>query len=116
MVSVQSLLDQCRHRTTIVFLNLCRWPDKVKYYEQDYPYTIIFEPNFGVHIPQSFGKTVIVFTSHLDLTRHSSHRRVHKMVGVLGRLGNASRRQRPLAHGGSPTFEVGFGKTRVALA
>ncbi|GFT70703.1 uncharacterized protein TNCV_4627151 [Trichonephila clavipes] len=33
-----------------------------------YPYTIIFEPNFGVHIPRSFGKTVIVFTSHLDLT------------------------------------------------
>ncbi|GFV78796.1 uncharacterized protein TNCV_3979061 [Trichonephila clavipes] len=27
-----------------------------------------FEPNFGVHIPRSFGKTVIVFTSHLDLT------------------------------------------------
>ncbi|GFU01466.1 uncharacterized protein TNCV_4877061 [Trichonephila clavipes] len=42
-------------------------PDRVTYYEQDYPYTIIFEPNFGVHIPRSFGKTVIVFTSHLDL-------------------------------------------------
>ncbi|GFU02131.1 hypothetical protein TNCV_533391 [Trichonephila clavipes] len=25
-------------------------------------------PNFGVHVPRSFGKTVIVFTSHLDLT------------------------------------------------
>ncbi|GFT92011.1 uncharacterized protein TNCV_4560871 [Trichonephila clavipes] len=68
MVSVTNLLDQCRHRTTIVFGNLGRWPDRVTYYEQDYPYTIIFEPNFGVQIPRSFGKTVIVFTSHLDLT------------------------------------------------
>ncbi|GFX59186.1 uncharacterized protein TNCV_937011 [Trichonephila clavipes] len=68
MVTVQSLLDQCRHRTTIVFGNLCRWPDRVTYYEQDYPYTILFEPNFGVHIPRSFVKTMIVFTSHLDLT------------------------------------------------
>ncbi|GFS99078.1 hypothetical protein TNCV_822121 [Trichonephila clavipes] len=25
-------------------------------------------PNFGVHVPRSFGKKVIVFTSHLDLT------------------------------------------------
>ncbi|GFV62641.1 uncharacterized protein TNCV_2528661 [Trichonephila clavipes] len=68
MVSVKSLLDQCRHRTTIVFGNLGRWPDRVTYYEPDYPYTILFEPNFGVHIPRSFGKTVLVFTSHLDLT------------------------------------------------
>ncbi|GFV39340.1 uncharacterized protein TNCV_1230421 [Trichonephila clavipes] len=68
MVSVQHLLDQCRQRTTIVFGNLGRWPDRVTYYEPDYPYTILFEPNFGVHIPRSFGKTVIVFTSHLDLT------------------------------------------------
>ncbi|GFX73092.1 uncharacterized protein TNCV_1704941 [Trichonephila clavipes] len=87
MVSVNSLLDQCRHRTTIVFGNLGRWPDRVMYYDEDYPYTIIFEPNFGVHIPRSFGKTVIVFTSNLDLTwekgfelrffqvgRHPSHR------------------------------------------
>ncbi|GFT80159.1 uncharacterized protein TNCV_2241351 [Trichonephila clavipes] len=57
MVSVNSLLDQCRHRTTIVFGNLGRWPDRVTYYEQDYPYTIIFEPNFGVHNPRLFGKT-----------------------------------------------------------
>ncbi|GFV75532.1 uncharacterized protein TNCV_1130001 [Trichonephila clavipes] len=48
--------------------NLGRWLDRVTYYEPDYPYTILFEPNFGVHIPRSFGKTVIVFTSHLDLT------------------------------------------------
>ncbi|GFW30378.1 uncharacterized protein TNCV_453161 [Trichonephila clavipes] len=68
MVSVTNLLDQCQHRTTIVFGNLGRWPDRVTYYEQDYPYTIIFEPNFGVHIPRSFRKMVIVFTSHLDLT------------------------------------------------
>ncbi|GFV57261.1 uncharacterized protein TNCV_2822781 [Trichonephila clavipes] len=68
MVSVQSLMDQCRHRSTIVFGNLGRWPDRVTYYEQDYPYTISFEPNFGVHIPRPFGKTVIVFTSHLYLT------------------------------------------------
>ncbi|GFS93438.1 uncharacterized protein TNCV_2628211 [Trichonephila clavipes] len=67
-VSVQHLLDQCRHRTTIVFGNLCRWLDRVTYYESEYPYTIFFEPNFGVHVPRSFGKTVIVFTSHLDLT------------------------------------------------
>ncbi|GFX71135.1 retrovirus-related Pol polyprotein from transposon 297 [Trichonephila clavipes] len=65
---LQSLLDQCRHRTTIVFGYLGWWPDRVTHYEQAYPYTIIFEPNYGVHIPRSFGKTVIVFTSHLDLT------------------------------------------------
>ncbi|GFT93781.1 uncharacterized protein TNCV_4715721 [Trichonephila clavipes] len=68
MVSVQHWLDQCRHRTTIVFGNLGRWPDRDTYYESEYPYTIFFEPNFGVHVPQTFGKTVIVFTSHLDLT------------------------------------------------
>ncbi|GFX19667.1 uncharacterized protein TNCV_2075751 [Trichonephila clavipes] len=56
MPRMKNLLDQCRHRTTIVFGNLGRWPDRVAYYEQDYPYTIIFEPNFGVHIPRSFGK------------------------------------------------------------
>ncbi|GFX32659.1 uncharacterized protein TNCV_887971 [Trichonephila clavipes] len=67
MVSVQHLLDQCQHRTTIVFGNLGRWPDRVTYYESEYPYTLFFEPNFGVHVPRSFGKTV-VFTSHLDLT------------------------------------------------
>ncbi|GFU01475.1 uncharacterized protein TNCV_4877141 [Trichonephila clavipes] len=33
MVSVKSLLDQCRHRTTIVFGNLGRWPDRVTYYD-----------------------------------------------------------------------------------
>ncbi|GFX42418.1 hypothetical protein TNCV_1519821 [Trichonephila clavipes] len=65
MVSVQSLLDQCRHRTTIVFGNLGRWPDRVPYYEQYYPYTIIFEPNFGVPIPRRL---------------HSSRRRVREMV------------------------------------
>ncbi|GFY09788.1 uncharacterized protein TNCV_3697501 [Trichonephila clavipes] len=69
MVSVQSLLDQCRHRSIIVFGNLGLWPYRITYYAQDYPYTIIFEPNFGVHIPRSFGKTVMVFPSHLDLTR-----------------------------------------------
>ncbi|GFS58295.1 retrovirus-related Pol polyprotein from transposon opus [Trichonephila clavipes] len=46
----------------------------------------------------------------------SSRRRVREMVVVVGRLGNASRRQCPLAHGGSPTLEAGFGKTRAALA
>ncbi|GFV82901.1 hypothetical protein TNCV_1179161 [Trichonephila clavipes] len=45
MVSVQSLLDQCRHRTTIVFGNLGQWPDRVTYYEQEYPYNIFFELN-----------------------------------------------------------------------
>ncbi|GFY06427.1 hypothetical protein TNCV_3652141 [Trichonephila clavipes] len=33
MVSVQHLLDRCPHRTTIVFGNLGRWPDRVTYYE-----------------------------------------------------------------------------------
>ncbi|GFU58524.1 uncharacterized protein TNCV_4894581 [Trichonephila clavipes] len=28
----------------------------------------LFEPNFGARVPRSFGKTVIVFTSHLDVT------------------------------------------------
>ncbi|GFW57207.1 uncharacterized protein TNCV_541231 [Trichonephila clavipes] len=40
---------------------------RVTYYEPEYPYTIFFEPNFGVNVPRSFGKSVIVFTSHLDL-------------------------------------------------
>ncbi|GFV60028.1 uncharacterized protein TNCV_874361 [Trichonephila clavipes] len=44
MVSVQHLLDQCRHRTPIVFGNLRRWPDRVTYYEPEYPYTIFFNP------------------------------------------------------------------------
>ncbi|GFX06214.1 hypothetical protein TNCV_642591 [Trichonephila clavipes] len=46
----------------------------------------------------------------------SSRRRVREMVDVVGRLGNASRRQPSLAHRGSPTLEAGFGKTRAALA
>ncbi|GFX89490.1 uncharacterized protein TNCV_483251 [Trichonephila clavipes] len=50
MVSVRNLLDQCRHRTTIVFGNLGQWPDRVTYYEQEYPNTIIFEPIFGVEL------------------------------------------------------------------
>ncbi|GFX56593.1 hypothetical protein TNCV_5035121 [Trichonephila clavipes] len=95
MVSVQHLLNQCRHCTTIVFGNLGRWPDRVTYYEPDYPYTILLNP-----------------TLRLPLSR----RRVREMVDVVGRLGNASRRQRPLAHGGSPTLEADFGKTRAALA
>ncbi|GFT68216.1 uncharacterized protein TNCV_373441 [Trichonephila clavipes] len=154
MVSVKSLLDQCRHRTNVVFGNLGRLPDRVTYYEQDSSYPIIFEPNFGVHIPRSFGKSVIVFTSHLNLTWDkgvefeilssgssslspslgvlatsnygcvhfgfyrltSSRRRVREMVDVVGQLGNASRRQRPTAHVGSPTLEARFGKTCAVLA
>ncbi|GFX19215.1 hypothetical protein TNCV_3013591 [Trichonephila clavipes] len=46
----------------------------------------------------------------------SSRRRVREMVDVVGRLGNASRRQPSLAHRGSPTLEAGFGKTRAVLA
>ncbi|GFT48853.1 hypothetical protein TNCV_2159121 [Trichonephila clavipes] len=46
----------------------------------------------------------------------SSRRHVREMADVVGRLRNASRRQRPLAHGESPTLEEGFGKTRAALA
>ncbi|GFS86589.1 uncharacterized protein TNCV_903431 [Trichonephila clavipes] len=68
MVSAQHLLDQCRHSPNIVFGNLGRWPDRVTYYEPEYPYTIFFEPSSGVHVPSSFGKAVIVFRSHLDLT------------------------------------------------
>ncbi|GFS99083.1 hypothetical protein TNCV_822171 [Trichonephila clavipes] len=61
MVSIQNLLDRrCRHRTTIVLGNLGRWPDRVTYYEPEYPYTLLFEPNFGVHVPRTFGKTVTV--------------------------------------------------------
>ncbi|GFX95284.1 uncharacterized protein TNCV_848741 [Trichonephila clavipes] len=54
--------------TTIVFGNLGRWPNRVTYYETEYPYTIFLEPNFGVHVPRLLGKIVIVFTSPLDLT------------------------------------------------
>ncbi|GFX70528.1 uncharacterized protein TNCV_875021 [Trichonephila clavipes] len=68
MVSVQNMLDQYRHHFTIVFRNLGQWPNRVTYYEPEYPYTILFEPNFCALVPRSFGKAVIVFTSHLDLT------------------------------------------------
>ncbi|GFW88239.1 hypothetical protein TNCV_819961 [Trichonephila clavipes] len=47
---------------------------------------------------------------------HASRRRVREMVDVVGRLGNASRRQRLFAHDESPTLGAGFGKTRAALA
>ncbi|GFV56800.1 hypothetical protein TNCV_4185941 [Trichonephila clavipes] len=47
---------------------------------------------------------------------HSSRRRVREMFDVVGRLVNASRRQRLLAHGGSPILEACFGKARAALA
>ncbi|GFS95403.1 uncharacterized protein TNCV_409731 [Trichonephila clavipes] len=67
-VSVQNLLDHCHYCTTIVFGNQGQCPDRLTYYEPEYPYTILFEPNFVVLVPRSFGKTVIVFTSHLDLT------------------------------------------------
>ncbi|GFT30663.1 hypothetical protein TNCV_77401 [Trichonephila clavipes] len=52
----------------------------------------------------------------LDLTDCPRVADVHEMVDVVGRLRNAPRRQRPLAHSGSPTLEAGFGKTRAALA
>ncbi|GFV16544.1 hypothetical protein TNCV_4417331 [Trichonephila clavipes] len=89
MVSVQHLLDQCRQRTTIVLGNLGRWPDRVTYYEPDYPYTILFEPNFGCRFDRL----------------PSSRRRVREMVDVVGRLGNASRRSCALAHRGSSTLK-----------
>ncbi|GFW07408.1 hypothetical protein TNCV_865801 [Trichonephila clavipes] len=38
------------------------------------------------------------------------------MVDVVGRLGNASRREPTLAYGVSPTLETGFGKTCGMLA
>ncbi|GFX88597.1 uncharacterized protein TNCV_2660081 [Trichonephila clavipes] len=69
-LTMPRMKKKCRYRTTIVFGNLGRWLDRVTYYEeQDFPYTIIFEPIFGVNIPWSFGKTFIVLTSTLDLTR-----------------------------------------------
>ncbi|GFW11219.1 uncharacterized protein TNCV_5132301 [Trichonephila clavipes] len=142
MVSVQHLLDQCRHRTTIVFGNLDRWPDRVTHYKSEYPYTLFFEPNIGVHVTRSFGKTVIVFTSHLDLTwdkgvdlkffhvghsrlvkfgrrislkirkptlwisrTHATGGRVRDLVAVVGRLGNASRREPTLACSVSPPWK-----------
>ncbi|GFW02659.1 hypothetical protein TNCV_2456731 [Trichonephila clavipes] len=47
MVSVQHLLDQCRHRTTIVFGNLGRWPDRITYYASEYPYTLFLKPTLA---------------------------------------------------------------------
>lgn len=68
MASVQDLLEKCRNKTTVVYGNLGRWPDLVMYYQNDYPYTCYFEPSFGIHIPRRWGGTLVVFTSHLDLT------------------------------------------------
>ncbi|GFU54924.1 hypothetical protein TNCV_1464321 [Trichonephila clavipes] len=59
---------------------------------------------------------LISFLDNFETGLHSSRRRVREMVDVVGRLVNALRRQHPLAYGGSPTMEAGFGKTRAALA
>ncbi|GBN66861.1 hypothetical protein AVEN_202092-1 [Araneus ventricosus] len=68
MSSVQDLLEKCRNTTTVVYGNLGRWPDLVTHFQYDYPYTVYFEPSFGMHIPRRWGQTLVVFTSHLDLT------------------------------------------------
>ncbi|GFW26057.1 hypothetical protein TNCV_3317281 [Trichonephila clavipes] len=110
MVSVQHLLDQCRHRTTIVFGNLCRWPDRVTYYESEYPYTIFFETNFGVHVPllsrgsftvsPSVGGVSASKYESLPFGSHALHStcgRVRDLVDVVGQLGNASKLEPTLA-------------------
>ncbi|GFW59454.1 hypothetical protein TNCV_1508991 [Trichonephila clavipes] len=107
MVSVQHLLTSVDSAPRSSLGNLGRWPDRVTYYEPDYPYTILFEPNFGVHIPRLGG----VSTSHDGCVQCGfdrlppSRRRVREMVDVVGRLGNASRRSCALAHRGSPTLK-----------
>ncbi|GFW87057.1 hypothetical protein TNCV_1922831 [Trichonephila clavipes] len=84
MVLVQHLLDKCRHRTTIVFGNLGRWPDRITYYASEYPYTVFFEPNFGVHVRleklsflgnESFGSDV-GYRSRIKVLSRGSSRQV----------------------------------------
>ncbi|GFT57352.1 hypothetical protein TNCV_3969751 [Trichonephila clavipes] len=112
MVSVQHLLHQCRHRTTIVFGNLGRWPDRVTsrlkvLSRGSFPVS----PSLGGVSASNYGG--LPFGSH---ELHATGGRVRGLVDVVRRLGNASRREPTLACGVSPTLETGFGNTCGTLA
>ncbi|GFS51596.1 hypothetical protein TNCV_550061 [Trichonephila clavipes] len=111
MVSVQHLLDQCRHRTTIVFGNLgrCRIESRVdlKFFRvgrsPSYQVWEAYQPQNTEAYP-------------LDLRHCTRLADVRDLVDLVGRLGNASRREPTLAYGVAPTLEKGFGNTCGTLA
>ncbi|GFW46596.1 hypothetical protein TNCV_1936661 [Trichonephila clavipes] len=104
MVSVQHLLDQCRHHTTIVFGNLGRWPDRV---------TIRLKVLSRGLFPVSLSLGVISASKYggLPFGSHALHATGGRVRDLVGRLGNASRREPTSAYGVSPTLEMGFGNT-----
>ncbi|GFU15901.1 hypothetical protein TNCV_2368371 [Trichonephila clavipes] len=108
MVSVQHMLDQCPHRTTIVFSNLGRWPDRVTGRHKiisrgSFPVS----PSLGGVSASKYG--CLPFGSH---ALHMTDGRVRDLVEVVGRLGNELRREPTLECAVSPTLETGF-ETRV---
>ncbi|GFT67674.1 hypothetical protein TNCV_3001121 [Trichonephila clavipes] len=112
MVSVQHLLDQCRHRTTIVFGNLGRWPDRVTSRLK-----VLSRGSFPVS--PSLGGVSASKYKGLPFGSHALHVTggpVRDLVDMVGRLGNASRREPTLACSVSPTLETGFGNTCGTLA
>ncbi|GFW68311.1 hypothetical protein TNCV_2263011 [Trichonephila clavipes] len=116
MVSVQHLLDQCRHRTTIVFGNLGRWPYRVtrqsiltpSFLNPTLVCTFVWKNRHCVY--ESFGSDTGVDlkffrvspslggASNYGSLPFGSHA-LHETGGrdVVGRLGNTSRREPTLA-------------------
>ncbi|GFV06466.1 hypothetical protein TNCV_2947891 [Trichonephila clavipes] len=149
MVSVQHLLDHCQHRTTIVFGNLGRRPDKSRITSQSMLTPSFLNPTLACTfvwknrhcVYESFGSDV-GYRSRLkvlsrgsfpvspsllgaskygnllfgSLALHATGGCVRDLVDVVGRLGNASRREPTLACSVSPTLETGFGNTCGTLA
>ncbi|GFV23200.1 hypothetical protein TNCV_2943601 [Trichonephila clavipes] len=112
MVWVQHLLDQCQHRTTIIFGNLGLWLDRVTsrlkvLSSGSFPVS----PSLGGVSTYNYGG--LPFGSH---ALHATGGRVRDMVDVVERLGNSSRREPTLAYGVSPNLETGFGKVCGMLA
>ncbi|GFX94486.1 hypothetical protein TNCV_4295261 [Trichonephila clavipes] len=68
-------------------------------------------PSLGGVSASKYG--ILPFGSH---ALHATGGRVHDLVDVVGRLGNASRREPTLACSVSPTMETGFGNTCGTLA
>ncbi|GFY32660.1 hypothetical protein TNCV_674151 [Trichonephila clavipes] len=79
----------------------------------------LFEPNFGVHVPSKFGSVSASKYGGLPFGSHALNAtggRVRDLIDVVGRLGNASRREPTLACGVSATLETDFGNTCGTLA
>ncbi|GFU91711.1 hypothetical protein TNCV_286261 [Trichonephila clavipes] len=105
MVSVQHLLDQCRHRTTIVIGNL---GVDLKFFRVGRsPSRQVWEA-YQPQNTKAYTLNLTYCTRLADVPLTSSD--------VNGRLENASRRESTLAYGESPTLAMGFGNTFGTLA